>query len=180
MSTTTATSGPSAASAVQGSPAMNHDNASALKRLVGLAQGWLQFEAWPQALALLATRLYLFEVFFKSGLTKIKDWDATLFLFSEEYHVPILPPELAAWMGTGGELVFSSLLAMGLLTRPVALGLFAVNLMAAISYPDLAPAALKDHYLWGVLALGLALFGAGRLSVDGVVWRRWLAPLSRS
>jgi putative oxidoreductase len=162
--------------AVQGSRAMTHDQASLLNRLTGLAKGWLRFEAWPQSLALLAARLYLFEVFFQSGLTKVKDWDATLFLFNEEYHVPILPPELAAWMGTGGELVFSSLLAMGLLTRPAALGLFVVNLMAAISYPDLAPAALKDHYLWGVLALGLALFGAGKLSVDGVVWRRWLMP----
>lgn len=176
MITTSSTSGGDAAA--QDSRAMNQDKASMLTRLVGLAQGWLRFQTWPQSIALLAARLYLFEVFFRSGLTKIRDWDATLFLFNEEYHVPILPPELAAWMGTGGELVFSSMLAMGLLTRPAALGLFVVNLMAAISYPDLAPAALKDHYLWGVLALGLALFGAGSLSVDGVVWRRWLARFS--
>lgn len=144
------------------------------QRLIGLAQAWLRFEVWPQALALLAARLYLFEVFFRSGLTKVQDWDATLFLFNEEYHVPVLPPELAAWMGTGGELGFSMLLALGLLTRPAAVGLFFVNAMAVISYPDLAPAALKDHHLWGVLAVALAAFGGGRLSLDALAWRRWL------
>lgn len=143
-------------------------------RVLALMHAWLKLEVWPQALALLAARLYLFDVFFTSGLTKVRDWDATLFLFSEEYHVPVLPPELAAWMGTGGELGFSVLLALGLLTRPAAIGLFFVNAMAVISYPDLAPAALKDHHLWGVLAVLLACFGGGRLSVDALVWRRWL------
>jgi putative oxidoreductase len=112
-------------------------------------------------------------VFLRSGWLKLQDWEGTLFLFQEEYHVPLLPPELAAWMGTGGELVFPVLLALGLLSRPAALGLFVVNAMAVISYPDLAPAALKDHHLWGVLAAGLAVFGAGRLSLDRLVWRRW-------
>jgi putative oxidoreductase len=148
---------------------------SLITRLIALSQRWLTLAVWPQALGLLAARLYLFDVFFKSGLTKIKDWDATLFLFNEEYHVPVLPPELAAWMGTGGELGFSVLLALGLVTRPAALGLFVVNAMAAISYPDLAPSALKDHHLWGVLAVTLALFGAGRLSLDSLAWRRWLS-----
>lgn len=146
-----------------------------LARLVQAARLWLNFEIWPQSLALLATRIYLFEVFFRSGLTKIHDWDATLFLFSEEYHVPVLPPELAAYMGTAGELGFSTLLLLGILSRPVAVGLFFVNAVAAISYPDLAPAALKDHYLWGVLAIGLAGFGAGRFSIDAFAWRRWLS-----
>lgn len=132
----------------------------------------LRAEVWPQALALLAARWVLFHAFFLSGLTKVRDWDSTLFLFQEEYHVPLLPPELAAWMGTGGELVFSALLLLGLLTRPAALGLFVVNAMAVISYPDLAPAALKDHHLWGALAVALAVFGAGRLSVDAPLWRR--------
>lgn len=143
-----------------------------LTRWMDLARTWLSFEVWPQSLGLLAARLYVANVFFKSGLTKVMDWDATLFLFNEEYHVPVLPPELAAWMGTGGELGFSVLLALGLLTRPAAVGLFFVNAMAVISYADLGPAALKDHHLWGVLAVALALFGAGRFSVDSLVWRR--------
>lgn len=147
---------------------------STFARLRAWGRAVQRWQVWPQALALLAARLYLCEVFFRSGLTKVRDWEGTLFLFTEEYHVPILPPELAAWMGTGGELGLSALLAVGLLSRPAAVGLFVVNAMAVISYPDLAPAAIKDHHLWGVLATALALFGAGRLSADALLWRRWL------
>jgi putative oxidoreductase len=128
-------------------------------------------EPWAQALALLVARLYLCQVFFTSGLTKIRDWDATLFLFAEEYHVPVLPPELAAWMGTGGELVFSSLLALGLVSRPAAVGVFFLNAVAAYSYPDISAAGLKDHVLWAVLSVALVLFGPGRLALDA-----WLMP----
>lgn len=128
---------------------------------------------WLQTLALLAVRLFLLDVFFRAGLSKLLDWDSTLFLFQEEYRVPLLPPELAAVMGTAGELGLSSLLALGLLTRPAAVGLFLVNLMAVISYPDLTAAGLKDHQLWGVLCMVLALFGPGALSADGFLWR-WL------
>lgn len=134
---------------------------------------------WLQALALLAVRLYLMHVFFRAGLVKVQDWDNTLFLFEEEYKVPILPPHLAAVMGAAGELVFSSLLLVGLLSRPAALGLFVVNLMAAISYPDLTASGLKDHQLWGVLTLALALFGPGRLSLDAWWWGRWQSASQR-
>ncbi|MEY2840524.1 MAG: hypothetical protein RJB60_2823, partial [Pseudomonadota bacterium] len=65
---------------------------------------------WLQALALLAARLFLLSVFFRAGLSKLQDWDSTLFLFQEEYHVPLLPPALAAIMGTAGELGLSALL----------------------------------------------------------------------
>ena len=41
-------------------------------------------------LAALAARAYLAQAFFLSGLTKIRDWDITLLLFTEEYKVPLL------------------------------------------------------------------------------------------
>jgi len=125
-----------------------------------------------QDVALLAARLYLLKVFFTSGLTKIEDWDTTLFLFEEEYQVPFLPPELAAYLGTGGELVFPVLLVLGLLSRPAALGVFAVNLVAVLSYPALEAAGIQQHILWGVLAAGLVLFGPGRLSLDAWWWAK--------
>jgi putative oxidoreductase len=56
----------------------------------------------------------------------------------------VIPPELAAVMGAGGELAFSTLLILGLFSRPAALGLFAVNAMAVISYPQLGVGALKS------------------------------------
>jgi putative oxidoreductase len=68
------------------------------------------------------------------------------------------------------------LLALGLLSRPAALGLFLVNLMAVLSYPQLfdfaCPAAVNDHKYWGILLLVLAVFGPGRLSLDHWLQRR--------
>ena len=82
----------------------------------------------------LGIRLYISKVFFLSGLTKIRDWDTTVMLFQEEYRVPLLPPELAAIMGTAGELVLPVFLAIGLATRFAALGLTFVNVTAVVSY----------------------------------------------
>ena len=119
-----------------------------------------------QPLAQLAARLVLAQVFLLSGLTKLRDWDVTLALFADEYHVPLLPPEAAAWAGTGGELVLPVLLALGLGGRLAALGLFVVNAVAVISLTDIAPAALQQHQFWGSLLLALLLWGPGRWSVD--------------
>ena len=123
--------------------------------------------------ALLFARLYVAEVFFRSGLTKIKDWDSTLYLFSEEYHVPILPPEVAAYMGTGGELILPVLLVFGILGRFSALGLLILNIVAVMSLSDMSPAALGQHVLWGALLTALAIWGVGKLSLDTLL-QRWV------
>lgn len=133
-----------------------------------------------QPLALLAARLYLAQVFFLSGLTKLRDWDSTVALFTHEYKVPLLPPELAAAMGTGGELVLPVLLALGLGTRFAALGLSVVNVVAVISLPEVSDAALQQHVFWGSLMLGLLLWGGGPLSADRWLFRRWGAEADRS
>lgn len=136
---------------------------------------------WGGSLLSLAIRFYVGIAFFKAGLVKISDWSATLALFHDEYHVPVLPPDLAAYMGATGELVFPVLLFIGLFSRPAAFGLFFVNAMAVISYPDLftfeCPAGLKDHFCWGALALVLVAFGPGRLSIDGVL--NWLSAKAK-
>jgi putative oxidoreductase len=121
-----------------------------------------------QPLALLAARLYVAQVFFLSGLTKIRDWDTTLALFADEYHVPLLPTELAAVLGTGGELVLPVLLALGLFGRFAALGLFVVNIVAVLSLAEIAPAALQQHQFWGSLLVALLLWGPGRWSLDAL------------
>jgi putative oxidoreductase len=120
---------------------------------------------------LLVIRLWVSWQFLKSGWLKITQWDSTLELFHSEYHVPLLPPTLAAVAGTFGELFFPVLLVLGLLTRIGALGLFAVNLMAVVSYWHVIgqegfEAALGQHVLWGLMALILCIFGAGRFSLD--------------
>ncbi len=126
-----------------------------------------------QPLALLAARVYVAQVFFMSGLTKLRDWDTTLALFADEYHVPLLPTELAAVMGTGGELVLPVLLVLGLGGRFASLGLFVVNAVAVISLADITPAALQQHQFWGSLLLGLLLWGPGRWALDTALARRW-------
>jgi putative oxidoreductase len=125
-----------------------------------------------QPAAALAARIYVGQVFFLSGLTKIRDWDTTLALFADEYKVPLLPPAMAAFMGTSGELVLPVLLVLGLGGRFAALGLSVVNAVAVISLAEIAPAALQQHVFWGALLAGLAIYGPGRWSLDAMVWPR--------
>jgi putative oxidoreductase len=119
--------------------------------------------------AQLVARLYVGSVFFVAGLTKIRDWDTTVALFTEEYKIPVLThlsPTLAAVMGTGGELILPVLLVFGLFGRFAALGLSVMNIVAVISLSEIAPAALQQHQFWGSLLAGLAIWGVGQWSVD--------------
>jgi putative oxidoreductase len=125
-----------------------------------------------QGIAALLARLYVAKVFFLSGLTKLSDWDITLSLFMDEYKVPLLSPEVAAVMGTAGELALPVLLVFGLGTRFAALGLSVVNVVAVLSLTDIAPAALQQHVFWGSLLAAVAIFGPGRLALD-----HWLQRL---
>lgn len=125
-------------------------------------------------LAALTARAYVAQVFFLSGLTKIRDWETTLALFTDEYAVPLLPPAVAALMGTAGELILPVLLILGLGGRFAAIGLFVVNAVAVISLSDIAPAALQQHVTWGVLLATLALSGMGRWSLDRTLVQAWL------
>lgn len=130
-----------------------------------------------QAPASLLARGYVAEAFFRSGLTKLRDWETTLALFGDEYHVPLLSPGAAAVLGTTGELVLPVLpvlLVAGLGGRLAALGLSVVNAVAVISLSDIAPAALQQHVTWGVLLAGLAIFGVGRWSLDHALVNPWL------
>lgn len=120
----------------------------------------------------LAARLYVAQAFFLAGLTKLRDWDITLALFTDEYAVPLLPPPVAAVLGTGGELILPMLLVLGLGGRFAALGLSVLNIVAVISLMEIAPLALQQHLLWGVLLAALAVFGPGRWALERWVWPR--------
>lgn len=138
-----------------------------VESVIGLVQRWLT------PLFDLGLRLYVANVFFSSGWQKLSDWESTVALFQYEYHVPLLPPALAAAMGAAGELSLPVLLVAGLFTRFGAAGLFVVNLIAVISYPDISDAGIQDHLLWGVLLLVTLLHGPGRWSVDHWLQQRW-------
>jgi putative oxidoreductase len=128
-------------------------------------------------LLLAGTRIFVSWQFLKAGWLKLTNWDVTLELFRSEYQVPILSPGVAAVFGTFGELFFPVLLILGLFTRLGALGLFAVNLMAVVSYwhvlgSDGYEAALAQHVLWGYMLAVIALVGAGGISLDRLLEKR--------
>lgn len=126
-------------------------------------------------LADLLLRLYIAKIFFMSGLTKIADWETTVMLFIDEYHVPLLTPQLAAIGGTVGELVLPVLLVIGLFTRLSALGLFALNLVAVAAYYHVLkdiPTALQDHLEWGLILLLLLAVPLQRWALDRLLFRQ--------
>jgi len=133
-----------------------------------------------RSLFLLATRLYVGWQFWKSGWLKVSSWSSTLDLFTTEYHVPLLPPAVAAVTGAFGEIFFPALLFVGLFSRVGALGGFFVNAMAVISYRQVllaegSEAALAQHVLWGFMFLLLAVMGPGKIALDTWLERRLAA-----
>ncbi len=141
-----------------------------MNALTRIAKFYYRASHWPEWLAPLldiALRLYVADVFFKSGLTKIKSWDSTLYLFSDVYQVPLIPSDLAAYMATAGELGLSVLLVLGLFGRFATAGLFILNAVAAYSYySGLSEAGLFQHFAWGTMLAVLLILGRGRWSID--------------
>jgi putative oxidoreductase len=146
---------------------------SAVVAAASRIHGWLEIAA---SLLDLGIRLYVADVFLKSGLTKIEDWDKTVFLFEEIYRVPLLSPPAAAALGTFGELLFPPLLALGLAARFSAASLSIVNVTAVVSYWHVIgenQAALMSHVFWAALLLVTLLHGPGKLALDHWIWRRF-------
>ena len=141
-----------------------------MNALTRMARFYYSASRLPELLAPLldfALRLYVADVFFKSGLTKIKSWDSTLYLFSDVYQVPLIPSDLAAYMATAGELGLSVLLVLGLFGRFATAGLFILNAVAAYSYySGLSEAGLFQHFAWGTMLAVLLILSRGRWSID--------------
>ncbi|MFZ5780260.1 MAG: DoxX family protein [Pseudomonadota bacterium] len=119
----------------------------------------------PHELIALLARLSVGTIFLRSGLLKLDGWaeGTTLALFQEEYRLPLLSPEVAAWLATAAELSLPPLLFLGLLTRPAALLLLGMTLVIqTFVYPN----AFDTHGVWAVALLYLAKFGPGSLALD--------------
>ena len=132
---------------------------------------WL--ESVPYWLLALPLRVAVATVFWNSAMSKLANWNTTIELFTEEYKVPILPPEIAAYMATTIELTTPVLLVLGFLTRPAALVLLG---MTAIIEIFVYPQAWPTHIQWAAMLLVLLCRGPGTLSVDYLVRRRFDAP----
>ncbi|MGH6608905.1 MAG: DoxX family protein [Burkholderiaceae bacterium] len=121
------------------------------------------------ALALIM-RVAIAAVFWLSGRTKVDGFltvNETAFdLFRDEYRVPLLPPEVAAYMATYAETFFPILLVLGLFTR---LSAFALLIMTAVIEIFVYPLAWPTHLTWAALMLYLIGRGAGRISLDHLI-----------
>jgi putative oxidoreductase len=117
-------------------------------------------------------RLGVADIFWRSGLTKLPlGSDTTVTLFREEYQVPLLPPEMAAYLATLIELGCPILLALGFITRSAAAILLAQTLVIQLLvYPENYP----DHLLWADPLLYLFLRGPGKWSIDALIYK-WAA-----
>ncbi len=133
---------------------------------------------WGAPLLQLAIRLWIARVFFLSGLTKIQDWDTTVLLFQEEYRVPLLPPDLAALMGTTFELGMPVLLVVGLASRLAALPLLGMSLVIQFVLGAANPAYDSlEHAYWMFLLLAIVVHGPGPLSLDHLIRRHLVRDL---
>lgn len=128
-----------------------------------------RLNAIPYSLIALVARAATFSVFFRSGLQKLSDWNATLLLFQNEYRVPVLPPHLAAYMAASLELGASTLVLLGLLTR---LSVTALLGMTAVIEIFVYPMAWPDHLQWLAFMLILLARGPGVISVDALLFGR--------
>jgi putative oxidoreductase len=120
----------------------------------------------------LVSRVAVAHVFWNSAQSKLVSWVATQQLFAMEYHVPLLPPEIAAPLATATELTGSVLVFLGLFTRLGALALLGV---IAVIQIFVYPQSWGDHILWAGLLLLLLARGAGKVSLDYVA-KRFLLP----
>lgn len=131
------------------------------------AIGWL--ERVPYTLLALPLRLAVATVFWNSAMTKLANWDAALELFREEYRVPLLAPEVAAYLAVSIELTAPVLLMVGLATRPVATILLGMTTVIEIF---VYPQAWPTHIQWAAMLLVLLCRGAGNWSLDHLLYRR--------
>jgi putative oxidoreductase len=122
----------------------------------------------PYSLIALIARAATFSVFWRSGTEKLSDWNSTLLLFANEYHVPILPPHVAAYMAATLELGGSVLVLLGLMTR---VSVFLLLGMVLVIQTFVYPSAWPDHIQWLAFMFILLARGPGRVSLDELVWR---------
>ncbi len=112
-------------------------------------------------LANLWARIYVGLVFFRSGQAKLADFEETIEFFADDWALPFLPAEPAAYLATAGELILPILLILGLFTRVGALGLL---LMAIVIQVFVFP--MNEHYYWMIILALLVGQGGSKLSVD--------------
>jgi putative oxidoreductase len=136
--------------------------------LISRVLHWL--EGVPGSVLAIPLRLAVATVFWNSAMTKLANWDTAVALFVDEYKVPLLPPELAAYLVVSIELTTPVLLVAGLFTRFAALVLLGMTMVIEVF---VYPLAWPTHIQWAAMLLILICRGPGPLSIDHLLWRRF-------
>ena len=134
----------------------------------------MRLRAWldsvPYWVLALPLRFGVAWIFWNSAQVKLINWQRTIELFTDEYRVPLLPPEWAAYMALSIELVCPVLLVLGLFTRAAVLLMLGMTaVIQTFVYPDAWP----THLQWTAMMLVLLCRGAGAVSLDQFLWRRY-------
>jgi putative oxidoreductase len=130
-------------------------------------------EKIPHSLIALVARLSIAAVFWQSGETKVEGWtvtDSAVYLFENEYRLPLIDPWLAAHLAAFAEHVFPALLVLGLASRLSALALLGMTTVIEVFvYPDAWP----THGTWAICLLVIIMRGPGLISIDHLIdkWR---------
>lgn len=126
------------------------------------------FEKSALPVLVLFMRFWMAKIFWYSGLTKISSWQSTVFLFKEEYKVPVIPPEIAAYFAISFELACPVLLVLGLGARFATLPMLAMTAVIQFTYLDLI-----DHRYWAMLLALILFYGPGSLSLDHLILKKF-------
>jgi len=138
-----------------------------LTAMIGRVIRWL--DSVPYSVLAIPLRFAVATVFWNSAMTKLANWETAIALFTEEYKVPLLPPELAAYMAASIEITTPVLLVLGLATRPAALVLLGMTTVIEVF---VYPQAWPTHIQWAAMLLVLLCRGPGTLSLDQLIRRR--------
>ena len=142
-----------------------------LRASVQAARGWLG--RFPLPLIELMARVGIAAVFWRSGMNKIESFESTVMLFRDEYRVPVLPPDIAAYLATAAELTCPILIVLGIAARFGAASLLGMTLVIQLFvYPE----SWTEHLLWASILTYILTRGPGTISVDHFIARRFLGP----
>lgn len=137
-----------------------------------LIRYYMQTTQWlnhiGMSLLILLMRLWIAKIFWYSGMTKITDWQSALFLFREEYKVPLIPPEIAAYLATAAELACPLLLLIGFATRFATVPLLIMAAVIQFTY-----LSFIDHAYWAMLLATILMYGPGVLSLDYLIKKKF-------
>jgi putative oxidoreductase len=151
---------------------MTHSTVAASSRSPAVLIGRVvrMLDGVPYTVLALPLRAAVAVIFWNSAMAKLANWDTTIALFTDEYQVPLLPPELAACMAATIELTTPVLLIVGLLTRAAALVLLGMTTVIEVF---VYPQAWPTHIQWAAMLLILLCRGPGELSIDHLLRRRF-------